>query len=133
RNDLTVIAAAAAEPINPPEGGLTAPGPETSLGVFSLTGEIVDSKCYPGVMKPGWTKTHRSCAIRCISGGVPPVFVVRNQKRDTMYLLLADLEGHAVNARILDVVADPIKITGEVIQFGDIFVLKADPETYELL
>src|SRR5688572_29532610 len=41
---------------------------------ISLSGEIVDPKCYFGVMKPGEGKTHRSCAIRCITGGIPPVF-----------------------------------------------------------
>jgi len=39
-------------------------------------GEIVDSKCL-GVMTPGQLTTHRACAIRCISGGIPPVLHVR--------------------------------------------------------
>ena len=40
----------------------------------SLSGEVIDPKCYFGVMKPGTGKIHKSCAIRCISGGIPPVF-----------------------------------------------------------
>ncbi len=39
------------------------------LGEITLTGEIVDSKCYLGVMNPGQGKVHRDCAARCISGG----------------------------------------------------------------
>ena len=35
--------------------------------------------------------------------------------------------------RILDLIADPIRIKGEVLQYGDTFVLKADPDSYELL
>ena len=133
RNNLTVIAAREAEAIAPPEGAPAAPEPGKSLGEFSLVGEIVDAKCYPGVMKPGRTKTHRGCAIRCIGGGVPAAFVVENSNRDVMYFLLADRQGKGVNDRILDKVADPIRITGEVIQYGDLFVIKADPETYQFV
>ena len=28
--------------------------------------------CFLGVMKPGRSKPHRACAVRCISGGIPP-------------------------------------------------------------
>jgi len=131
RNHLSVIAARSAEPIDPPENAIPAPNPGTSLGQYSLTGEILDSKCYPGVMKPGQTKTHRACAIRCISGGVPAVFRVQNNRNDVMYFLLADEQGQAVNNRILDWVADPVQITGEVMQYDDLFVLQADPSTYK--
>src|SRR5262249_5121008 len=42
-----------------------------SFGTIKLTGEIVDSKCYLGVMNPGSGKIHRDCASRCLSGGIP--------------------------------------------------------------
>ena len=45
------------------------------LGTVTVTGEIVDSKCYLGVMNPGQGKVHRDCAARCLSGGIPPIFV----------------------------------------------------------
>lgn len=47
-------------------------------------GEILDPKCYFGVMKPGEGKIHKSCAIRCISGGIPPVLRVK----DDYYIFL---------------------------------------------
>jgi len=47
------------------------PAVEKMLGVFELDGEIVDGKCYLGVMNPGSGKVHRDCATRCLSGGVP--------------------------------------------------------------
>ncbi|NEQ48318.1 MAG: hypothetical protein F6K00_34220 [Leptolyngbya sp. SIOISBB] len=131
RNQLSVIAARSAEPIDPPANVTINPDAGTSLGEFSLTGEILDSKCYPGVMKPGQSKTHRACAIRCISGGVPAVFRVHNNRDDVMYFLLADEQGQAVNDRILDYVADPIRITGTVMQYDDMFVLQAELSTYE--
>ena len=131
RNQLSIIAASAAEPIDPPANVTVNPSEGSSLGEFSLTGEILDGKCYPGVMKPGQSKTHRACAIRCISGGVPAVFRVQNNRNDVMYFLLADEQGQAVNDRILDYVADPIRITGTVMQYDDMFVLQAEPSTYE--
>ena len=133
RNNLTVVATRGAEPSQPPAGSPTQPPPMTSLGQFTLTGEIVDGKCYPGIMKPGRTKTHRACAVRCITGGVPPVFLVQKPTGEALYFLLADQEGKAVRDRILGLIADPIQITGEVMQYGDSLVLKADPTTYELL
>jgi hypothetical protein len=52
------------------------PGLETTgLGTVTLTGEIVDSKCYLGVMNPGRRKVHRDCAARCLSGGIPPALL----------------------------------------------------------
>ena len=135
RNQLAVIAARSAEPLAGPPAGLSPaeasdPGPGASLGRFSLTGEIVDSKCYPGVMKPGQGKTHRACAIRCLSGGVPAVFRVANRDGQPLYFLLADERGRAVNDRVLDRVADPLRISGEVVRFDNLLMLKADPATY---
>jgi hypothetical protein len=91
----------------------------------------VDSKCYLGVMKPGHLKPHRACAARCISGGVPPVLLVRDLEGSASYLLLADADGRAVNSRVQDLVAEPVRIRGEVRRFDDLLVLFADPDTYE--
>jgi len=135
RNQLTVIAARAAEPIDPPANVILTAEAATnagkSLGEYTLIGEILDSKCYPGVMKPGQGKTHRACAIRCISGGLPVVFRVQNDRQQVLYFALADQQGQAVNKRILDLVADPVQVTGEVIQYDDLFVLQADPASYK--
>ena len=131
RNQLSVIAARSAETIEPPANISITPDRGNSLGTYDLQGEILDGKCYPGVMKPGQSKTHRACAIRCISGGVPAVFRVQNSRDDVMYFLLADAEGKAVKDGIIDLVADPVRIQGEVIQYDDMFVIQADPATYE--
>ncbi|MEM9138141.1 MAG: hypothetical protein AAGB01_12470, partial [Cyanobacteria bacterium P01_F01_bin.42] len=130
RNQLSVIAARSAEPVEPPTNDIIDARKGKPLGSYTMTGEILDSKCYPGVMKPGQGKTHRACAIRCISGGVPAVFRVENSRGEILYFLLADQEGKAVNRRTLDLIADPVEITGEVIQYDDMFVVQADPATY---
>src|SRR5882757_9881902 len=110
------------------------PGTETiGLGRQTLTGEIVDSKCFLGVMNPGQLTPHRACAIRCISGGVPPVLLVRQKDGPAIYLLLVSANGKPVNRQVLDLVAEPVEITGEVERQGELLILRADPATYRRL
>jgi hypothetical protein len=107
------------------------PGTETvGLGRQTLVGEIVDSKCFLGVMNPGQLTPHRACAIRCISGGIPPVLLVRQKDGPAIYLLLVSVDGKPVNKQVLDMVAEPVQITGEVERQGDLLILLADPATY---
>ncbi len=63
-----------------PSGGAEVPRLEWRLvkGPLALRGEIVDSKCWMGVMQPGAGRVHRECAYRCLRGGVPPLFVAGN-------------------------------------------------------
>ena len=100
------------------------------LGRQTLAGEIVDSKCFLGVMNPGQLTPHRACAIRCISGGVPPVFLVRHKDGSATYFLLVSHEGKPVNQQVLDMVAEPVEITGEVERQGELFILRADTASY---
>jgi hypothetical protein len=104
--------------------------PYRNLGKQTFVGEIVDSKCFLGVMNPGQLAPHRACAIRCISGGAPPVLLVRQQDGSAIYLLLVSADGKPVNKQILDVVAEPIEITGDVERQGEMLVLRSDPATY---
>lgn len=102
----------------------------TRLGKQTLVGEIVDSKCFLGVMNPGRLTPHRACAIRCISGGVPPVLLVRPKDGPPIYLLLVSADGKPVNKQVLDLVAEPVEITGEVERQGELLILRADPAAY---
>ncbi|HZM00926.1 MAG TPA: hypothetical protein VFD43_11815, partial [Planctomycetota bacterium] len=101
------------------------------LGSVTLVGEIVDSKCSFGVMVPGEGRAHRACAIRCLSGGVPPVFRVPTDDGSTLCLLLVGRDGRALNREILDRVAEPLSITGEVERHDDLFVLRAEPGEFQ--
>lgn len=85
-------------------------GPKEDLGEFTFAGEIVDSKCYLGVMNPGDGHVHRECAVRCISGGVPPLFVVRDGKGRLHYLWLTG----AIGTGLLDYVAEPVRVSGHL-------------------
>ena len=110
------------------DAAVAAPGGNTiDLGVQTLRGEIVDSKCYLGVMKPGRGKPHRSCATLCIRGGIPPVLRVETGGGEHRHFLLTDETGGAVNDRVLDLVAEPVEITGQVLRTGDLLLLQADP------
>lgn len=108
----------------------TALEPPESIGRFTVRGEIVDSKCYLGVMKPGNLKPHRGCAIRCISGGVPPIFVVHDENGDTGYYLLAGSDGRALNKEVLDMIAEPLEIEGEILRSGSELILRTEPKEF---
>jgi hypothetical protein len=102
--------------------------PEVDLGPVTLAGEIVDSKCYLGVMNPGEGKVHRDCAVRCISGGIPPAVLVRNSGGRPDFYLLADAAGQPIQpSAILDRVGEPVNISGRLVRAGDLMVLRADP------
>jgi hypothetical protein len=94
------------------------------MGTVSLSGEIVDPKCYFGVMKPGEGKPHRSCAIRCIAGGIPPVFHTDSGG----YMVLLGDDFQPVNQQVLSIVGDHINLGGQLVQFDDwkILLIKRD-------
>jgi hypothetical protein len=95
------------------------------LGTVTVTGEIVDSKCYLGVMNPGQGKVHRDCAARCLSGGIPPIFVTTDGHEQ---LLLVGLDGRALGRGVLrEFIAEPIQIQGELLETGATQLLKIDP------
>jgi len=101
------------------------PATETELGPATLTGEIVDSKCYLGVMNPGRTKVHRDCAARCISGGIPPMLVTAGAS-----YLLVGADGRKLNQQVLDLVGETIEVPGRVFRSGETLILRAEPGTF---
>ena len=79
------------------------------LGHAELTGEIVDSKCYFGVMNPGRGKVHRDCAVRCLSGGIPPALLVRDAAGNSATVLIANFR-----RELLEHVAEPVTLRGRL-------------------
>ena len=100
------------------------------LGPVALTGEIVDTKCHLGVMNPGDGKVHRDCAVRCISGGAPPGFLVRDADGDTRLLLLVGSDGRPLGHEVLDYVAEPVAISGRLVRQNTSLILKAEPRDF---
>ncbi len=84
-----------------------------SKSEVTLEGEILDPKCWFGVMKPAEGKVHKSCAIRCVSGGIEPVLRVSDGAKNTYYVLKG-MDGEDINQQILEYFAEPIVVTAEV-------------------
>lgn len=98
-------------------------GAPEDLGMVTLRGEIVDSKCWLGVMNPGHLKPHRACAINCIAGGIPPILVVRDgggdqDGRPVDHVLLVEPDGSMINERVLPFVAEPVAVRGNLVARG---------------
>lgn len=108
----------------------TARTSDTSIrfGPAELTGEIVDSKCNFGVMNPGAGKVHKDCAIRCISGGVPPVFLSKGPDGSDLVLILTGPEGKPFPiSQFLRHVAQPVRLRGTLVKSEDTLFFQADP------
>jgi nitrite reductase/ring-hydroxylating ferredoxin subunit/DMSO/TMAO reductase YedYZ heme-binding membrane subunit len=120
RGGVEMLEVAGAEPV---EAGAVAAGEGLPLGRRRLVGEVVDSKCFLGVMNPGEGKAHRDCAVRCISGGSPAALVARAPDGSRYVLLLVTPEGRPLGPELLDRVAEPVAVDGEVVRLGDLALL----------
>ena len=101
------------------------------LGPVTVAGEIVDSKCYLGVMNPGSGKVHRDCAARCLSGGIPPLFITANGESlsGSSQFLLVGRNGKALESDSLrEFVAEQITVKAELLQRGEAKFLQIDPD-----
>ncbi len=76
-----------------------------------IVGEIVDTKCYLGAMKPGRGKPHRECASLCIRGGIPAALLVRTKNGERRLVHLASF-GRPVGKEALEFVGQPVEATG---------------------
>ncbi|MFG0294252.1 MAG: hypothetical protein ACF8MJ_14015 [Phycisphaerales bacterium JB050] len=101
----------------------------TPVRSVTLRGEIMDSKCFLGAMKPGEGQGHRACAILCIRGGIPPMLVTRDAAGTASYYLLVNEDGSGLAPDALDRIGEPVEITGELRHRGDLMLLAIDPET----
>ncbi len=96
------------------------------LGAATLQGEITDPKCFLGVMKPGDGRPHRSCAVRCIAGGIPPLLWVRGGDGREQGHLLVGTNGKPLNNRILADVGRVVRVTGRLRQADNWLILYVD-------
>ena len=104
-----------------PDVSLALPAIE-ALGEVSLSGEILDSKCWFGAMRPSDGKLHKACASLCIRGGIPPAFFARGPAGQSALMIMTD-GGRAHGPELLALVADPVQITGRVFRRGDLLML----------
>lgn len=96
----------------------------TPIGDRTFIGEILDSKCYLGAMKPGDGKAHKACATLCISGGIPPMLLVRDADGNKQLHIIVSESGDRADELILDLIAEPVRVTGLLEQRGDVSFLR---------
>ena len=106
-----------------------APAPDADIRLVmrgdTLVGEIVDTKCYLGAMKPGRGKPHRDCASLCIRGGVPAALLVRTQDGERRLVHLLNPRGEPMGPELLDRVGQPVEVTGLLRRRDDRLFLRA--------
>jgi len=121
------------------ENSLVAAGDEIMLereitmkGRKTLEGEVVDPKCFFGVMNPSSKAIHRSCAIRCISGGIPPLLAIRENGEFVDYYFLYGSEMKSIAQQILPYVGIPVSIFGTIATYDDWKSMVVDPDDLQI-
>ena len=103
------------------------------LGSQTLAGEIIDPKCYFGSMKPGEGKPHKSCASLCLSGGIPAMYVTKNEQGFADYYLVLGENKQPINEEVIPYVADPVSISGRVESVDEWKVIYINPDEIKRL
>lgn len=99
---------------------------------ITLRGELLDSKCYLGAMKPGDGKQHKACAMLCIRGGIAPLLYPTDNpshasSTNHAYTLVLSSSGGPLDEAALSLVGDQIDLTGTPARIGDLDVLFVQP------
>ncbi len=108
---------------------LLRPSAAPPLRRITVTGEVVDSKCFLGAMNPGSGATHRLCAIRCLRGNLPPLIAGRDETGAEVIALLARPGAMRADSSFLRLVSARVRVTGQVRMLGTLQVLEADPDS----
>lgn len=97
------------------------------LGPVVLRGEILDSKCWHGAMKPGEGRAHKACATLCVRGGIPPLLITRDPAGGpNQTYLLTNTTGGSAAEQVLDVLGEPVEVRGTLTRRADLLWLALD-------
>ena len=99
--------------------------PVMKLGPSDLTGELVDTKCFFGAMRPATGKIHRGCAVRCLSGGVPPGILIRDGNDNAFVVMLTGQLDEQLEYNV-QWAARMIEASGDLELYQGVLVLRAD-------
>jgi hypothetical protein len=108
----------------------SAPAGSRASDSVALRGEIVDSKCFLGVMVPGSGKTHRECAALCLRGGIPPAIHVEDRAGRSAVMLLTGPSGEPVAEQGANRAGEAIDMTGTVTVQSGWLTLRTDPASW---
>ncbi len=98
---------------------LAASAPPNPLGPVTFEGELLDSKCWLGAMKPGSGLTHKGCAVLCVRGGMPLMLVTPTGPGRSRAWLATDAAGSPLGEDVVPYLADPVRLTGQALMTGD--------------
>jgi hypothetical protein len=128
-----VPGSASAAAVVAPAPGAVIESVDDAAREVALTGEIVDSKCFLGVMNPGQGTVHRDCATLCLRGGIPPMLRVHDAAGGDHLVLLVGRDGRAMSRELAPLAGVPVQVRGRLVRDGRGLVLAADVGDYERL
>ena len=111
----------------PAEGSVATLTAEPIGEVSYLRGEIVDGKCYLGAMKPGDGLAHRACAILCVRGGLPAMFVPADRDAGDPLMLVTVNGAGDMPESMLGSIGMRVSVSGRISRLGSLTVLDVDP------
>ena len=100
--------------------------PVQAEGRWRIEGEICDGKCQAGAMRPGRGIAHRACAILCLNGDIPPVFVPTGPVAGQEFLLLGNADGGPGDTAWRSLVGLRVRLDGRLERRGDMLVFLAE-------
>ncbi len=81
----------------------------------TVTGEIIDTKCYLAGMMGGRGEGHKQYAVDCIKGGLPVGIV--EDTTDQVYVLVPQSPGmKGANEELVKYTAERVKLTGNIVE-----------------
>lgn len=96
-------------------------------------GEIIDGKCFLGAMKPGDGFGHRSCAVLCLRGGLPPMFADDSANAGDRYPLLIVDGSTTLPESLIGKVACKVRLRATPARIADLPVLLVNSSEIEVI
>lgn len=93
---------------------------------LTLRGEILDSKCFFGAMKPGDGLTHKACAILCLRGGIAPLIVGEDETGRKVAAVICSTGGGPIQVSVMALAGEPVLATGRLGTLGPLRVFAVD-------
>jgi hypothetical protein len=131
RGEVTVLQIAAAP--QPAAHSVPAAPALRDGGEQTLSGEIVDSKCWAGAMNPGEGKAHRGCGSLCLLGNIPALFIGRGAPGAAPWYVLADADGNPLDEAIRAHVGELQTLKGHVLDAADLHEFRLEQESVDRL
>jgi hypothetical protein len=125
RGDLTVLQLD--QPPVAQDRSRLAPAPMATNEPATLTGEIVDAKCYAGAMNPGEGKAHEGCGSFCLLGGIPALFVAKAADGSLTWYLMAGPDGGPVGDEARARVGEPVRLSGTISKGAGLAIFAVAP------